>query len=108
MRRVARLLKTLTGVVEAPVDAVTAAFDVNPATGMAVSQGDWWYRSELTVAADGPDRSVVTQRIFDIAKTGRFAVWFVARKPLRAAPGAFRAHLTVVGNTLGCRAYLTP
>jgi hypothetical protein len=95
-------------VVEAPVEAVTAAFDVNPATGMAVSQGAWWYRSELTVAADGPDRSVVTQRIFDIAKTGRFAVWFVARKPLQAAPGAFRAHLTVVGNTLGCRAYPTP
>ena len=103
----ARLLKTLTGVVEAPAAEVAAAFDVNPATGMAVTQGDWWYRSEVTVAADGPDRSVVTQRIFDIAQTGRFAVWFVARKPLKAAPGEFRTHLTVVANTLGRRAYPT-
>jgi hypothetical protein len=108
MRRVARLLKTLTGVVEAPVAEVSAAFDVNPATGMAVAQGDWWYRSELTVDADGPDRSVVTQRIFNVAEKARWASWFVARKPLKAAPGAFKAHLTVVGNALGCRAYPTP
>jgi hypothetical protein len=109
-----RLLLTLEGVVEAPVDRVADVVLVGSSAGhteidraarMIAVWGDWWFRSETVLEPDGAGRTRVTQRIFDIAEKGRWAVRFVAREPLRAAPAAFDARLAEVGGRLGCRAY---
>jgi len=111
---VTRLLLTLHGVVEAPVDRVAevlfAADDqpgaiVDRATRTVAVQGDWWFRSETSLHPQGPGSTRVVQRIFDVAEKGRWAVWFVARTPLRAAPAAFEARLARIAALLGCRAY---
>ena len=53
----------------------------------------------------GSGHTRVVQRIFDVAEKGRWAVRFVARKPMRAAPAAFDTRLARIGAGLGCRAY---
>jgi hypothetical protein len=126
------LLRTLRGVVRAPADAVSELLlDVGPhgrspllplrqeqdasrvtvdvdrvARAIAV-QGQWWYRAEYTI---GPHRDgcLVTQQIFNVAQRLRWAVRYVARKPLAAAPDAFVTTLQQLGERLSCHAYALP
>ncbi|GIF49709.1 hypothetical protein DFJ67_2932 [Asanoa ferruginea] len=107
-----RLLLTLEGVVEAPIDRVAEVAlveqpgaSVDRAARTIVMQGDWWFRSETALHADGPGRTRIVQRIFNVAEKGRWAVRFVAREPLRAAQGGFDARLAEFGRRLGCRSY---
>ncbi|MEV4618087.1 hypothetical protein AB0J74_05120 [Asanoa sp. NPDC049573] len=107
-----RLLLTLEGVVEAPIERVAEVAlaeqpgaHVDRAARTIAVQGDWWFRSETALHADGGGQTRVVRQIFDVAGKGRWAVWFVARKPLRAAPGAFDARLAEFGRRLGCRSY---
>ncbi|AGZ46215.1 hypothetical protein [Actinoplanes friuliensis] len=67
-------------------------------------QGEWWYRGVTNVEAD--DRgSLVVHRIFNVAPGHRWAVRFVSRGPLAAAPTAFAKLLGGLGEQLDCAAY---
>jgi hypothetical protein len=69
-----------------------------------ILQGEWWYRGETSVAAE-PRGAMVTHRIFDVAGSRPWAVRFVSRGPLLAAPVAFAEYLRALGEQLGCAAY---
>jgi hypothetical protein len=106
------LLLTLEGVVEAPIDRVAEVAlveqpgaRVDRAARTIAVQGDWWFRAETALRAESTGQTRVVHQIFDVARKGRWAVWFVAREPLRAAPGAFDARLAEFGRRLGCRTY---
>ncbi|MFC6881687.1 hypothetical protein [Actinomadura yumaensis] len=104
-------LRTLQGIVEAPVEQVTPlVLDVPPVEGVTVDadpaartvavQGGWWYRSETTVTPV-PEGSLITQKIYNVAQRLRWGVPFVSRTPLRDAPAAFARQLETIGTRLG-------
>ncbi|MFC6928892.1 hypothetical protein ACFQHO_52740 [Actinomadura yumaensis] len=75
-------LRTLQGIVEAPVEQVTPlVLDVPPVEGVTVDadpaartvavQGGWWYRSETTVTPV-PEGSLITQKIYNVAQRLRW------------------------------------
>jgi hypothetical protein len=119
-----RLLRTLRGVAEAPVDRVAEVLmDIGPGgrsplipPGIQVTirvdtaartvsvQGDWWYRGDVVLTARD-NGCLITQQIFNVAQTMPWAVRFVARKPLAASPQAFEAMLRVLGERLDCATY---
>lgn len=86
------------------VEGSAVTVDVDPAGLRAGVQGRWWYRGEWDIA---PARSgsQLTYRILDVAGQGRWAVRFVARTPVRAAPAEFGALLDALGRELGCDAH---
>jgi len=72
--------------------------------GRAVTQqGEWWFRGVHAVEAD-PRGSRVTYRIFNVAAGHGWAVRFVARGPLNAAPASFASLLREIGERLGVAA----
>jgi hypothetical protein len=70
-------------------------------------QGEWWYRGVTSVEPDERG-SVVVHRIFNVAPGHRWAVRFVSRGPLAAAPTAFAKLLGGLGEQLDCAAYPLP
>jgi hypothetical protein len=67
-------------------------------------QGEWWYQGTTAVLAD--DRgALVVHRIFNVAPGHGWAVRFVSRGPLNAAPAEFAAQLAQLGSELGVEAY---
>ncbi|HET6532246.1 MAG TPA: hypothetical protein VFH03_16795 [Actinoplanes sp.] len=68
-------------------------------------QGEWWYRGITSVEPD-PRGAVVVHRIFNIAPGHRWAVRFVSRGPLAAAPGTFAEHIAELGRQLGVSAWV--
>jgi hypothetical protein len=78
--------------------------EVDRAARTIALQGQWWYRGETTVTAHERG-SLVTYRVINVARSGRWGVRFVARGPLAAAPAAFAGSLAALGETLGCPAY---
>lgn len=68
-------------------------------------QGEWWYRGVTSVEPD-PRGSQVVHQIFNIAPGHRWAVRFVSRGPLTAAPTAFAEHIADLGRQLGCAAWV--
>jgi hypothetical protein len=111
-----RLLKELQGVVEAPPEQVApivlaapaapgVTVAVDPAAGTLSVQGGWWYRGETTVRTH-PRGTLVTYRILDIARQGRWATWLVSWRPLRDAPAVFAGGLATTGRRLGVAAYV--
>ncbi|MDT4990896.1 MAG: hypothetical protein QOH97_788 [Actinoplanes sp.] len=71
---------------------------------MVTLRGEWWYQGVTTVEAD--DRgSLVAYRIYNVAPGHGWAVRFVSRGPLNAAPGTFAADLADLGAKLSCKAY---
>jgi hypothetical protein len=122
-------LLELRGVVEAAPDEVAGVLlDARPggrsplaATGSAVpsrgdeftvvregssitEQGEWWYRG-VTGVEPHERGSLVRHRIFNVAPGHRWAVRFVSRGPLAAAPTAFAKLLGGLGEQLDCAAY---
>jgi hypothetical protein len=68
-------------------------------------QGEWWYRGVTAVEPD-PRGSLVVRRIYNVAPGHRWAVRFVSRGPLIAAPASFAAHLAALGRELGAPAWV--
>jgi hypothetical protein len=63
-------------------------------------QGEWWYKGVTSVEPD-PRGSEVIFRMFNVAEGNGWAVRFVSRGPLRAAPGRFAEEIRVLGERLG-------
>ncbi len=85
------------------VSTVTVAVD--RARRSVSEQGEWWYRGVTAVEPD-PRGSAVVHRIYNIAPGHRWAVRFVSRGPLNAAPAAFAAHVAALGHQLGAPAWV--
>jgi hypothetical protein len=77
---------------------------VDRAARSVAMHGEWWYRGETSVTPE-PRGALVTHRVFDVAESRPWAVRFVSRGPLLAAPATFADHLRVLGEQLGCPAY---
>jgi hypothetical protein len=88
--------------VDQPGSRVTVTVD--PAVRTVSTQGQWWYRAEVTLARHD-DGCLITQRIFNVARRLRWGVRFVARQPLADSPRAFAAVLDAVHERLDCPAY---
>ena len=76
---------------------------VDRAARSVSEQGEWWYRGVTAVLPD-PRGSLVVHRIHNVAPGHRWAVRFVSRGPLAAAPATFAAHLAALGRELGVAA----
>jgi hypothetical protein len=70
-------------------------------------QGEWWYRGVTSVEPD-PRGSQVVHRIFNVAQGNGWAVRFVSRGPLRAAPETFAEQVRELGERLGTKAWVVP
>lgn len=68
-------------------------------------QGEWWYRGVTSVEPD-PRGARVVHRIYNVAPGRRWAVRFVSRGPLNAAPATFAAHLAAIGRELNAKAWV--
>jgi len=73
---------------------------VDRAGRSVAQQGEWWYRSVTSVEPD-PRGSRIVHRIFNVASGHGWAVRFVSRGPLAAAPGGFAAAVREIGDRLG-------
>ncbi|MEV6597424.1 hypothetical protein AB0M36_11240 [Actinoplanes sp. NPDC051346] len=88
-------------------DGSTMTVTIDRAARSVAQQGEWWYRGVTSVEPD--DRgSLVVYRIFNVAPGHRWAVRFVSRGPLHAAPTAFAKLLGGLGERLDCAAYPLP
>ncbi|MEU4237800.1 hypothetical protein [Actinoplanes sp. NPDC026619] len=63
-------------------------------------QGEWWYRGVTSVEPD-PRGSRVVHRVFNVAEKNGWAVRWVARGPLSAAPASFAETVRSLGEQLG-------
>jgi hypothetical protein len=78
---------------------------VDRAARSVALQGEWWYRGVTSVEPD-PRGSRVVHRIFNVAQGRGWAVRFVARGPLNAAPKAFAEAVHGLGERLGVAAWV--
>jgi hypothetical protein len=132
-----RRLKTLRGVVEAPVEAVAEVLfdtggrsplipagtrgdrglvdlnggritiEVDRHAGTVTTQGQW-YRDVVRLSSTKDGQCLVTREIFNVAERLRWGVWFVARKPLAESEAAFAALLATLGERVQARGYPLP
>ena len=63
-------------------------------------QGEWWYRGVTSVEPD-PRGSRVVHRVFNVAPAHGWAVRFVSRGPLIAAPRKFAEQIHHLAAALG-------
>ena len=70
-------------------------------------QGEWWYRG-VTGVEEHEKGSLLRYRIFNVAPGHRWAVRFVSRGPIAAAPTTFAKVLGGLGEQLDCAAYPLP
>ena len=87
------------------LDGSRITFTVDRPGRSVTQQGEWWYRGVTSVQPD-PRGSVVVHRIFNIAPGHRWAVRFVSRGPLNAAPQSFAEHVADLGRQLGVAAWV--
>jgi hypothetical protein len=73
---------------------------VDRAARSVTQQGEWWFRG-VTEVEPGERGSLLVHRVFNVAQGHGWAVRFVARGPLNAAPGAFAETVRVLGERLG-------
>ena len=78
---------------------------VDHAARSVSQQGEWWYRGVTSVEPD-PRGARVVHRIYNVAPGQRWAVRFVSRGPLHAAPAEFAAQLAQLGRDLGVEAWV--
>ena len=78
---------------------------VDRAAHSVTVQGEWWYRGVTSVEPD-PRGAQVVHRIFNVAQGHGWAVRFVSRGPVNAAPATFLAHLEQLGEALHCAAWM--
>lgn len=81
-------------------DGSRLTVEVDRAARSVALQGEWWYRAVTSVAPD-PHGSRVVHRIFNVAKGSGWAVRFVSRGPLNAAPRSFADTVRRIGEQLG-------
>ncbi len=81
-------------------DGSRVTVTVDPAARSVTQQGEWWYRGVTGVEPD-PAGSRVSLRIFNVADSNGWAVRFVSRGPLNAAPREFAAQIHRLGEILG-------
>ncbi|WP_236718515.1 hypothetical protein [Actinoplanes sp. TFC3] len=85
-------------------DGSVLTVTVDRAGRSLTQQGEWWYCAVTSVAADERG-SLVVHRIFNVAQGNRWAIRFVSRGPLNAAPTTFARLLGGLGEELDCAAY---
>lgn len=68
-------------------------------------QGEWWYRGVTSVEPD-PRGARVIHRIYNVASGQRWAVRFVSRGPLNAAPAAFAEQVAALGRALHAKSWV--
>jgi hypothetical protein len=73
---------------------------VDRAARSVTQQGEWWFRG-VTSVEPGERGSLLVHRVFNVAQGHGWAVRFVARGPLNAAPAAFAETVRVLGDRLG-------
>src|SRR3712207_6798464 len=103
----------VTGAVDAPdgdeftvvQDGSTITVVVDRARRSVSEQGEWWYRGVTSVEPD-PRGSLVRHHVYNVAEGNRWAVRFVSRGPLNAAPARFAGHLAALGRELGAPAWV--
>ena len=78
---------------------------VDPVARTVSQQGEWWYRGVYEVQPDQRGSQVVF-RVLNVAPRARWAVRFVARGPLRAAPAQFAGQIERLGRQLGTAAWV--
>ena len=78
---------------------------VDRAERSVAEQGEWWFRSVTAVEPD-PRGSQVVHRIFNVAEGNAWAIRFVSRGPLNAAPGRFAEAVRRLGEELGVAAWV--
>jgi hypothetical protein len=78
---------------------------VDRAARSVAEQGEWWYRSVTSVEPD-PRGSQVVHRIFNVAEGNAWAVRFVSRGPLNAAPTRFAEIVRRLGEDLDAPAWV--
>ncbi|MCU7726779.1 hypothetical protein ODJ79_23870 [Actinoplanes sp. KI2] len=86
-------------------DGSRLTVSVDRARRTVALQGEWWYRGVTSVEAD-PRGSRVVHRIFNVAPSHGWAVRFVSRGPLNAAPGTFAELMRGLGELLGAAAWV--
>jgi hypothetical protein len=79
--------------------------EVDRAARSVALQGEWWYRGVTSVEPDSRGSQVV-HRVFNVAEGNGWAVRFVSRGPLRAAPGRFAEEVRLLGERLGVKAWV--
>jgi hypothetical protein len=89
------------------LEGSTITVTLDRAARSIAQQGEWWYRGVTSVEAEERG-SLIVHRIFNIAPGHRWAVRFVSRGPLAAAPTAFAKLLGGLGEQLDCAAYPLP
>ncbi len=88
-------------------DGSVITVTLDRAARTVTQQGEWWYRGVYSVEPEERG-SLVLYRVFNIAEGNRWAVRFVSRGPLGAAPTAFTKLLGGLGERLDCAAYVVP
>jgi hypothetical protein len=86
-------------------DGSRVTVTVDPASNTVAQQGEWWYRGVYQVEAD-PRGSRVEFRVLNVAPRARWAVRFVARGPLAAAPAQFADQMRRLAEALGVTAWV--
>ncbi|WP_306204822.1 hypothetical protein [Actinoplanes sp. RD1] len=88
-------------------DGSVLTVTIDRAARSIAQQGEWWYRGVTSVEPETRG-SLVVHRIFNVASGNRWAVRFVSRGPINAAPTTFTKLLSGLGDQLDCAAYLLP
>jgi hypothetical protein len=78
---------------------------VDRAAREVAEQGEWWFRATTAVEPD-PRGSQVVRRIFNVAEGNGWAIRFLSRGPLNAAPARFAETLHRLGDELGAASWL--
>ena len=78
---------------------------VDRAARTVTQQGEWWYRGVTSVRPD-PRGSQLVHQIFNVASGNGWAVRFVSRGPLNAAPATFAGYVADLGEQLHCPAWV--
>jgi hypothetical protein len=86
-------------------DGSRITVSVDRANRSVAEQGEWWYKAITRVEPD-PRGAQVVRQIFNVASGQRWAVRFVSRGPLNAAPAAFAEHIAELGRQLGRPAWV--
>jgi hypothetical protein len=89
------------------LEGSTITVTVDRGARSIAQQGEWWYRGVTSVEADERG-SLIVHRVFNIAPGHRWAVRFVSRGPIAAAPNTFAKVLGGLGEQLDCAAYPLP
>jgi hypothetical protein len=87
------------------LDGSRMTVTVDRAERSVALQGEWWYRGVTSVRPD-PRGAQVVHQVFNVAPGNRWAVRFVSRGPVNAAPGTFAALIADVSRELDCVAWV--